>query len=215
MKLSGRYTAPDGLPREIPMNWDAIAHAMAEQNLTAAAVAQRANSTEVGDAVLRRPPMLGIAPFVQLASALEVKDFNTVVRRPTWATAVTADEATLRSVLYAADEVRFVLSPNLPSERHTRLREAAADLHASRKVREMHLAGAIKEPLDEMVFAHDGDEFLAIAQECDAEVRLQVVPAFVTAESLGLPATESQLPGIGRRLTLLVRPRVIAEAGHG
>lgn len=215
LKLSGRYVAPDGLPREIPVNWEAVSKTMAESKLTPAMVAQRASSTEVGDALLRRPPILGVAPFVQMASALECKDFNTVVRKATWSQAVPADEATLRSVLYAADEIRFVLSADLPPERHARMREAAEELHASRKVREMQMADVIKEPLDEMVFAQDGDEFLAVATDCDAEVRLQVVPAFVTAESLGLVPTENQLPGIGRRLTLLVRPRVSAEARHG
>jgi hypothetical protein len=116
---------------------------------------------------------------------------------------------------HAADELGFVLSRDLPPERHDRMREATEELHASRKVREIQMADVIKEPLDERMFAHDGDDFLAVAMDCDAEARLQVVPAFVTAVSLELPLTESQLPGIGRRLTLLMRPRVVAEARLG
>lgn len=215
LKLGGRYTVPDGLPQEIPVNWDAVAKAMSEQDLVPAELVRRGNSTEMADVLGRRPLSVSVTSFVQLAIVLECKDFNSLVRKPTWGMAVPADEASLRSVLYAADEVRFVLSRDLAAEHYGRMREAAEDLSASRKVREMNMTGVIREPLDEMVFAHDGDDFLAAAEDCDAEVRLQVVPAFVTAESLGLPAQENQLPGIGRRLTLLVRPRATAEERQG
>jgi hypothetical protein len=212
LKLSGRYMAPNGLPQEVPMNWEAVKATMVAAKLTAATVAQRAASTEVGDALMARRPLLGIVPFVQLASALGANDFNTLVRKATWSQAVPADEAALRSVLYGVDELRFVVGAGFSSAVDARLREACQELHASRKVREMQMSGAVTPPLDEMVFAHDGDEFLAVTQECDAEVRMQVVPTFLSAESLGLEQ-KFELPAVGRRLTLLTRPRSAVAVG--
>ena len=79
-------------------------------------------------------------------------------------------------------------------------------LHASRRVRQMQQVQTSGVPLDERVFAADGEEFLAVAEACDAEVRMQVTPMFISTEGLESPV-KLELPAVGRRLTLLMRPR--------
>ena len=211
LQLSGRYVAPDGLPENVPVNWDAVKAAMATQGMSLAAVSERAHSTDVEEALISRPLVLRLASFVQLASALESTDFNALVRRATWGEAAPATENALRSVLYAVDELRFVVSSQFEPEPDAQLREACSNLAASRKVREMQLAREVDPPLDEMVFAQDGAEFLATAAECNAEVRMAMVPCFLTAQAAGLSAEAFELPAVGRRLSLLLRPQQVTD----
>jgi hypothetical protein len=75
--------------------------------------------------------------FVQLARALETPDFSTLIRRPRWSEADAVDDPTLRSVLYAVDDVRFVVGREFTAELESELREACRKLHASRRLRQM------------------------------------------------------------------------------
>ena len=211
LQLTGRYVSPDGFPENVPVNWDAVQAAMSAKGMSPAAVAERAHATEVEEALTTRPPALRLAHFLPLASALESSDFNALVRKASWSEASPVTEDGLRSVLYGVDDLRFVVGSQFEPEPDGQLREACANLAASRKVREMQLTRAVDPPLDEMVFAQDGDEFLAVAAECEAEVRMSIVPCFLTAEAMGLPTEDLQLPAVGRRLTLLLRPRQAAE----
>jgi hypothetical protein len=213
LRLSGSYVAPDGIPQEIPVDWDAVRAAMTTRNATPDSLAQDAASTELGDDLLRKPPLVSLTVFVQLARALETPDFNTLVRQPRWSEAETVDEHTLRSVLYAVDDVRFVVGREFAPEQGAELREACRELHASRRLRQMQQSGALNQPMDELVFAADGEEFLDAAARCEAAVRMRVAPMFIGTDGIDLPV-KLELPAVGRRLTLLLRPCVTASANE-
>lgn len=213
LRLSGSYVAPDGIPQEIPVDWDAVRAAMTACNATPGSLAQQAGSTEVGEALLGKPPLVSLTVFVQLARALATPDFNTLVRQPRWSEASAVDEPTLRSVLYAVDDMRFVVGREFAPERESELREACRELHASRRLRQMQQSGAFEQPLDELVFAGDGEDFLAAAARCEAAVRMRVTPMFIATDGIDLPV-KLELPAVGRRLTLLLRPRVTAGANE-
>jgi hypothetical protein len=211
LRLSGSYVAPDGIPQEIRVDWDAVRAAMTTRNATPGSLAQDASSTALGDALLRKPPLVNLTVFVQLARALETLDFNTLVRQPRWSEADAVDEPTLRSVLYAVDDVRFVVGREFAPELESELREACRELHASRRLRQMQQSGALNQPLDELVYAADGEEFLDVAARCEAAVRMRVSPMFIATDGIDLPV-KLELPAVGRRLTLLLRPRITEDA---
>jgi hypothetical protein len=143
--------------------------------------------------------------------ALETPDFNTLVRQSRWSEADAVDDPTLRSVLYAVDDVRFVVGREFTPELESELREACRELHASRRLRQMQQSGALDQPLDELVYATDGEEFLDVATRCEAAVRMRVAPMFIATDGIDLPV-KLELPAVGRRLTLLLRPRITEGA---
>lgn len=210
LKLTGRYTAPDGIPQHVPVDWSVVRTRMDEHNMTPASVLEVSGSAELVDAIASKPTTVSLAAFVQLALALEMQDFNALVRAPRWSEANVVEEKKLRSILYAVDDVRFVVGRNFSAENDAQLREACEELHASRRVRQMRQSPALAEPFDDLVFAADGEEFLAVAERCRAEVRMQVTPLFIPTEGMNLPV-KLTLPAVGRRLTLLMRPENVGE----
>lgn len=200
LKLSGGYSPGDGLPKEIPVDWAAVKAAQEANNTSLAALAERAGSTSVAEAIIARPRTVDLTTFAQLATALEAKDFNALVAKPSWASAWAVVEPELRSALYAIDEVRFNIGSQFEPRAHAELTEAARELATSRQIRQMERAKLVSQELGEVVYAGDGEEFLAVAKAHNAEVRMAVMPFFMPAEGYELPA-------VGRRLVLILRPR--------
>ncbi len=208
LKLRRWHPVPDGIPQHVPVNWEAALARMEERNATLASILAASGSTELADSWITKPATISLTAFVQLAIALEMQDFNSMVRTPRWSEAKVVEEKELRAILYAIDEVRFVVGREFLPENDAQLREACRELHASRRIRNMQQSGALAGSLDEVVFAADGEEFLAVAEQCSAEVRIQVTPMFISTEGMNLPV-KLEFPAVGRCLTLLMRPQQV------
>lgn len=111
----------------------------------------------------------------------------------------------LRSILRAVDDVRFVLTRGFSAEADAAVRESCSELAASRKTREWNRHGVIKDPLDDSLFSVDAEEFLSAVHEQRATVRATVLPMFIHAPEL-------QLPAVGRRAVIILSPAAVSEA---
>jgi hypothetical protein len=195
-----------GIPQTVPVSWEAINTRQNEIKMQDDSVEEAMGRAAGELSSARKDRLVDLTFFVQLAKALDVGDFNSFVAKPSWKTATSADEEhALRSILHAVDEVRFVLTRGFSLDVDAALRESCSDLAASRKTREWNRHGVIKDPLDDALFSVDADEFLTAVHDQGAAVRAAVLPIFIHAPELELPA-------VGRKAVIILSPAPASEA---
>jgi hypothetical protein len=196
-----------GLPQTIPVNWKQVASHQSTQQLSDSELADKMGLLPEALAFARSGKRVDLSFFVQLVNAIDVRDLNTLVAKPSWRESTDVnDEPALRALLLGADEVHFVLGQGFDGEREEMLREAASDLTASRRLRAMHQAGQVEGPLDDSIFSVDAGEFLDAVHSQGATVRAAVIPCFQDA------SPEFSFPAVGRRAVLILYPREQAAA---
>jgi len=191
-----------GVPETIPVNWQVLEQKLKERGSSISTLERQleGEGSVVREAFEQRKAHLHAVPFIRLAQALELADYNELVLQPSMKSAIVAsDEPALRALLDAADELRVIMSRSLPDEYRARLKEAAEELIGSRKVRSLNRARMVDPPIDDAMFSVDAGEFLSVAEDSGALTLAAFVPLFLHMPRLSLPA-------LGRKLALFVVP---------
>lgn len=123
--------------------------------------------------------------ILQLVDNLKIENPNKVFAQPNRSEmALVEDDSLIRALLPRVNFVRYTRPQNLEPELATALNEAVQDFNNSLRLRQMESAGGFTINLPYLVYASDGEELRAKAEELGLRMYAAAVPHLVSTEGI-------------------------------